>query len=336
MRTPSCSSTVTSTLFLLAALSISACAADEPENPAPDLQRQADDMRAEGRLQEAIALYEQAVEADPELAPAFLGLAISHSSLGNDAEAERFYLVAEAKDPSDVQTKLNLAGFYYRGRNYERALQVLQKASDVAPGGDEAQIIAGLYSRVETAQVRANMRRGLLDTLAENPGDEEAAARLADVYAKEAADLLQAGNADASLAVLREGLGATPEIMQAELRYVGAQAYSVQGDSASALEWLNAAIELNDDAPSYHLARAGFHIEQKEYDEALDELDRVIELDPASEEAEFARIRRTDVARFQEVPEGEVEAYLEQRRKKVSPAKKKNEGGVRPGRPQGD
>ncbi len=310
--------------FALLAL---ACAAAEAPDPAPGLQREADALRQRGQYEEAIELYNQAVEADPELAPAYLGLAIAYSSIGDDAEAERFYLVAAAKDPGDVQTKLNLAGFYYRSRNYDRALAVLQEAMDIAPEGDEATLISGLWTRVESAQVRARVRQNLLEGLQQDPDDAEIATQLADSYAREANDLLQSGNAEESHEVVLEGMNVVPEQHQAELYYIGAQTRSAHDDQAGALEWLDRAIELDDAVPGFHLSRAGFLIEAREFEEALVELDRVIELAPNSEEAEFARLRREDVERFQQIPEDRLEEYMNERRGTPPLAKKKGSGG---------
>ncbi len=310
---------------MLAGLAAVACSASDPQNPAATLLSEADELRGLGEHEAAVARYEEAIGLDPELVPAYLGLAISYSSLGNVSEAERYYLIADARAPDDVQIKLNLAGFYYRNRGYDRALWALQKAMDIAPEGDDAALIARLWARVETAQVRANVRQNLLDALVENPEDETTAARLADSYAREAADLLRGGNARESVAVVQEGIESVPEASRSELYYVGAQAHSALGDQETASEWLDKAIELDDSVPSYHLSRAGFLMEAREFEQALAELDIVIELAPASEEAEFARIRRTEIELIQQVPEERLEEYLDDRRDKTSPAKKKKE-----------
>ena len=310
-------------------LMVLACSAPEPLNPAVDLQERADELRASDKHADAVPLYEEAIATDPEHSAAYLGLAIAHSSLGNVAEAERYYLVANEKDPEDLQVKLNLAGFYYRNRNYDRALWALQRAMDIAPQGDDARLISGLWTRVETAQVRARVRQDMLESLSEDPGNETTIAALANGYAKEASDLLQSGNGRESLAVAREAIERVPEPVQAEIYYVGAQAHGALGDKTAASEWLEKAIELDGSVPSYHLARAGFLVEQEEYDAALDELDIVIELAPASEEAAFARIRREEVALMQAVPEDRVEEYLRDRAEKAK-ARKKDSASGRP------
>jgi len=316
----------TASIAALVGLLASGCVAPEPRNPAAALLEKADELRTQGDLEAAIPAYEEAIAADPESVPAYLGLAIAHSNLGNTAEAERFYLVADAKGPEDIQVKLNLAGFYYRNRNYDRALWALQKAMDIAPEGDEASLISSLWTRVEAAQVRARVRQNLLDTLAESPDDEEAASRLADSYAREAEDLLQGGNTRETLALVQEAMETVPEAHRAELYYVGAQAHSALGDQTTAVEWLDKALGLDDEVPTYHLSRAGFLMDDRKFDEADAELDRVIELAPGSEEAEFARIRKEDIERIKQIPEDRLEEYLNERRAKT-PAKKKDSGG---------
>ncbi len=300
----------------------SACAVPEPQNPAAALLQEADQLRTQGDPEGAIPVYEEAIGLDPELAGAYLGLAISHSTLGNTAEAEKSYLLADAKDPEDVQIKLNLAGFYYRNRNYDRSLWALQRALDIAPEGEEARLISALWARVETAKVRAQMRGGLLESLAENPNDEATISALAGSYAKEALELVQAGNGRESLAVAREAMERVPEPAQAELYFVGAQAHGALGDETAAFEWVEKAIELDDGVARYHLSHAGFLSDRKEYEGALDALDMVIELAPVSEEAAFARIRSEEVALMQQVPEERVEEYLRERAEAAKARKK--------------
>lgn len=279
-----------------------ACSAGEPENPAEALYEQAEALRVERRLDDALELYQEAVEADPEFAPAYLGMAHCYSSMGDVAEGEKNYLLAVALAPEDFMAQLNFAGFYYRNRNYDRALQVLQEAMGIAGEGEESELVSNLWQRVETAKVRATVRRGLLDRLTESPEDESTIARLAESYAREASDLLQGGNEREALEIVTEGMQTVPERAQAELYYVGAQAQQALGDATSGFEWLQKAIELDDTVPAYRLSHAGFLIGRGELDAALVELDAVIEMAPDSEEAEFARLRKADIERMQQGP----------------------------------
>ncbi len=64
-----------------------ACTAPEPPSPAVDLKERADELRTGDNPAAAIPLYEEAIEINPE----------------------------------DIQIKLNIAGFYYRNRNYDRS-----------------------------------------------------------------------------------------------------------------------------------------------------------------------------------------------------------------------
>ncbi len=301
-------------------LATPACSSPEPENPAENLHRQAESLRLAGDLRQALPLYQQAVEADMEYAPAYLGMAQAYSALGDYPEGEKNYLLATTMAPDDFAAHLNFAGFYYRNRNYGRALQVLQKAMDLAPEEAEATMVSGLWARVETAQVRATVREGLVASLAENPDDESVAAALSESYSTEAADLLQSGNVREALDVIAQGMQTVPEAAQASLYYVGAQAQEASETHATAVEWLDKAIELDGSVPSYHLSRAGFHIEDREFEQAMGELDKVIELAPTSEEAEFARLRRQEVERIKDLPAEELDLYMRGRSGRQQPA----------------
>jgi tetratricopeptide (TPR) repeat protein len=290
-----------------------ACSSDDAVDPEP-LYRQAEELRLAGQLDDAIERFQETVAADPEYGPAYLGLAQVYSALDDQAEGEKNYLLAVAMAPDNLSAHLNFAGFYYRFRNYERALQVLQQAIEVASTDEDSALVSSLWTRVEAANVRVTVRRNLLDELAESPGEETVIARLAENYADEAADLLQGGNEQAALAVVAEGMQAVPEEAQAGLYYAGAQAQGALGNDERGFEWLQKAVELDGSVPVYRLSHAGFLMDRGELDEAMTELDRVIELAPGSEEAEFARIRKADVERMQQMSAAELQEYLEQRR----------------------
>src|SRR5262249_38750716 len=56
---------------------------------------------SEGRLEEAVALYERAVAADPKLAPAYADLISLYGRLNRDAFAEASYRKAITLDPNE-------------------------------------------------------------------------------------------------------------------------------------------------------------------------------------------------------------------------------------------
>lgn len=316
--------------LMVIAVSLSlACSSDDSVDPGP-AYRQAEELRLAGQLDQAIVRYREAIAADSEYGPAYLGLAQAYSALDDQAEAEKNYLLAVALAPNNLSAHVNFAGFYYRIRNYDRALQVLEQAIEVASTDVESSLVSTLWTRVETASVRVTVRRSLLDELNENPGDEALIARLTENYAAEAADLLRGGNEQAALAVVQEGMQAVPEPAQAELYYVGAQAHGALDNDELGFEWLAKAVELDGTAPLYRLSHAGFLMDRGELDAAMGELDRVIELAPGSEEAEFARLRKADVERMRQMSEQELEAFLEQRR--AQRRAKASTGGDAPGR----
>jgi DNA-directed RNA polymerase subunit alpha len=86
-----------------------------------------------GNPGEVIALFERAVESDPNHAGALFGLAKENDRRGNDEIALDLYERSAAQFPTYVGTLLNLGVLYEDRQQYDRAQQVYQRILDVYP-----------------------------------------------------------------------------------------------------------------------------------------------------------------------------------------------------------
>jgi len=93
-----------------------------------------------GNPAEVVALFERAVESDPNHAGALFGLARENDRRGNDDTALDLYERAVAQFPTYVGTLLNLGVLYEDRQQYDRAQQCYQRILDVFPAHGRARL----------------------------------------------------------------------------------------------------------------------------------------------------------------------------------------------------
>jgi DNA-directed RNA polymerase subunit alpha len=93
-----------------------------------------------GNPGEAVALYERAVEADPNHPGALFGLAMENDRAGNDETAITMYERSAACFPSHVGALLNLGVIYEDYDRYDRAANCYQRILDVYPDNQRARL----------------------------------------------------------------------------------------------------------------------------------------------------------------------------------------------------
>lgn len=93
-----------------------------------------------GNPQEAVALYERAVESDRNHAGALFGLALENDRRGNDETALDLYKRSAGQFPSHVGALLNLGILYEDREQYERALSCYRRVLDAFPNHPRARM----------------------------------------------------------------------------------------------------------------------------------------------------------------------------------------------------
>ncbi|GAA5506148.1 DNA-directed RNA polymerase subunit alpha C-terminal domain-containing protein [Novipirellula caenicola] len=84
-------------------------------------QRAATVSAVGGRLEEALALYQRAVNTDENHAGALFGLALENDRMGNDAEALKLYERAAKAFPTGIGALINLGLIYEDNNQFDRA-----------------------------------------------------------------------------------------------------------------------------------------------------------------------------------------------------------------------
>jgi DNA-directed RNA polymerase subunit alpha len=103
-------------------------------------QRSATVSALGGNPEEAIALLERAVEADPSHPGVLFGLALQNDRAGNDDYARQLYERAARQFPTHIGTLLNLGLLYEDIEHFERAKQCYQRILDVYPSHERARL----------------------------------------------------------------------------------------------------------------------------------------------------------------------------------------------------
>jgi DNA-directed RNA polymerase subunit alpha len=93
-----------------------------------------------GNPSEVVALFERAVEADPNHAGALFGLARENDRRGNDEAALDLYERSVAQFPAHLGALLNLGVLYEDRQQYDRAQQCYQRILDVFPNHARARL----------------------------------------------------------------------------------------------------------------------------------------------------------------------------------------------------
>ncbi len=103
------------------------------------------------RYREAIPLLEQIRVKDPNNLDATLRLATAHSALGHDAEAVKAFEDAKRFAPQSPDVRTYLALHYARGKDWEKAIPILEQLPDRVPALEALILIRERQERFEDA-----------------------------------------------------------------------------------------------------------------------------------------------------------------------------------------
>lgn len=98
-----------------------------------DLLDRASGLFVAGEYREAIPLFEQIVARDPYNLDAHLRLAVAHSSLGHEAQAEAAFAEAARLAPESMDVRLYVALHRARGRDWAQAAPLLEQVLQASP-----------------------------------------------------------------------------------------------------------------------------------------------------------------------------------------------------------
>ncbi len=193
---------------------------------------QGNSAESAGRLQEACALYREAVRVAPRYARAHLNLGIALEALGDGAGAIACHEQALALDAANPYASYNLGKLRYEGGAPGEAERLLRQALRGRPDFPEARIVLGCAL---AAQDRADAAAAELEAaLAQRPQDFGALYHYANV-------LRRLGRLEEAQAALRRALALDPGNLDAHAALF--HVLNARGDSAGAAAELEAVLE---------------------------------------------------------------------------------------------
>ncbi len=231
------------------------------------------DLARDGDFEEAIALLEESVRVDPDLAEAHSQLGAAHLAVGNTAVARTHLQRALRLDPDFADARYNLGLLAHRAGRFDDAIEHFEQAVAIRPGYYDARLGLG------TDLARAGRPQEALDHLrraiALRPDEPRPYKRLAGAlsaqgdYAKAVSVLRLAVErlpADASIADRLAWLLATCPDQQVR-------------DPAAALALAQDVIlRTGDGEPRAHATKAGALAAAGRFDEAVEVAQRALEL----------------------------------------------------------
>ena len=110
---------------------------------AADLTKSAIDLYGEGRVDEAVAKLDHAVELDPEFVPARVNLIKIHADGGRYDLAEQHYRAAIATSPNAQQARFNYARALIQQARLDEAQLELERVVEINPHLADAQVLLG-------------------------------------------------------------------------------------------------------------------------------------------------------------------------------------------------
>ena len=232
-----------------------------------------DALYNQGRYAEALDATRIAVERRPEYSKAHFNLGAILDAVGRFEEAETHLRRAIALNPQARDAHLNLSKALYEQGRYAEALDAIRVAIEQDPDFFEAHFnlgaILNVLGRFEEAET--HLRRAI----ALNPQDVDAFRKLIEVFTpqgryKEAIDLI-AQTAALDLA--------SPQA--AELHFLIGQTAQENGQLGAAAEYYMRTFEIDSHHTKAIRRLAHLRSEQQHYDEVLELLQRLIDIDPS-------------------------------------------------------
>lgn len=126
-------------------------------------------LEQQGRFDEAVPLYREAIRRDPQRADAYHRLAVIHDRKGEFEAAEAYFAQAQERDPKNAEIHCDLGYHHYLLRQWQQAETSLRHAIALDPSHRRAHTNLGLlYARTERldAAIHAFRRAGCNDAQA--------------------------------------------------------------------------------------------------------------------------------------------------------------------------
>ncbi len=254
----------------------------------------------------AAALYRQAVELDPNYAPARIRLASALEKIGLAADANEHYRQAARLEPDNAVAHLGLGRLALARGDVDQATRHLERAYELSP---ETQAVVAMLSRArQRAGDRAGARRlaqaardlpPLLHQRDPRRAQVDLLAVDSESFLRRSKTYRETGQLQASLGELRRLIELEPGNAQAH--FAAAGVHDRMNRPREAVAAARRALELDPDLAGGRAVLAGALFKLGQFGEAAAEAERVLAEDPADVHmllvTTMLAMRENDVAR---------------------------------------
>jgi len=258
---------------------------------------------AEGRLEEAIEAFREAVARNPDERLGHYNLGQALLQARQFDEAIQFFERAIEIDPSFRDAHFNLGTALSEIGRFEEGAAHFQKAHEIDPQDREARLQWAL------AMGRAGRAREAVEQLqelrTENPDDAGVALSLAAI-------LGPMGQVDVARTELERALTIAREpALEAEAHFQIGLLDQREGATESAISHFQTAGGMNPKLSGANTAAGALQAQLGRFDEAAESFERVVEAEPANEAARFSRAMALVLAGDNELATDDLEEDLE-------------------------
>lgn len=298
--------------------------ADDPRRAAQVLTRFANTARDAGDLEEALSLYQEAIDADPTYVGTYLQLGFLYEQRERYDDAQAIYQKAVEVTPGDADAHLKLGQAYLRAGSLDEAVDQLGRASELNPRLQRAYLDLGQALELQGRPAQATTQYERAVEI--NPNDAEARFRLGQAYRQAGAledaveqlaalqalpraepwhavgaiQLAQAYNGlaryDEAVQVLEQTLAAQPGLAESDsraaLQFQLAEVSRLRGDLAGAEEQYLATLEIDPAFADAQLQLAGVYEARGDLEAAAAAFARVSEMEGAGPAVVAAALTR--------------------------------------------
>ena len=221
------------------------------------------------RFDDALKVYEEILEKNPDIAPAYVGIGNIHLRRGEYDEALEYYAGA-LHIRKDLPEALVMSGNVYIQQGFfDKALEKYKEALEVNPG------LGHVYLNVSRTYARQGKFKEAIDSIAEalkqNPQLEDARLELAKIHQ-------EMGNFDEALKEVINVITKNPDSWRAQFQY--ARLLIMHGEFKQAISACKKVIDAKPDNAIMHHMLGRSYMGAREYELALREYVKAIEIDP--------------------------------------------------------
>lgn len=199
-----------------------------------DQMRMGMELAREGKLEEAIAAHEKALESDPQLVKAHVNLIVLYGRLGQSAKAEEHFEAAMRLDPNEPENYFNHGLLLASQSGFLEAEGAFRKTLEINPLYPDARTNLGamLEAQGKLSEAIAEYQQALEN----NPDDPRAHFSLGRI-------LVNQENYQEGIQHLLKSLSAGDEESKPSYLYALGAAYARSGDRENGLRYLRMARE---------------------------------------------------------------------------------------------